>query len=805
MSDEISSFPKPNFGLSNINNSTSFSIDPKFLEIEIPSGALRSHLTKALGDAEISLDKIKNDNLEQIIKQFSTRSSGGFSVTGIFYKNTQNNLEKWYTKVKSTLKNSERIFSLSKIIEIIFDLTNFDIFTTYTRQSIDTSKEFNELAIKLKDLDLDNISKEFNELAIKLKDLDLDNISKEFNELAIKLKDIVDHFDDIEKEEFSLLYNIIIMRNKLKDKLLFLESHSPNILREIDRSWSKEDNILSVSSDRNVASKPSYDGNIISGSHISVKDIPLSSTKDKSSFSLDTSKDTMNDQITFFNDNISSVYRYSHIAFPSKVKLDDIKKLHVTIKVKPQLPNSSPMKISIENNADEVEILVRVFVDSNFFGIIGQDIHILKVPIKENDSNTIFFILEALREGNSEIKVQFLQLNNILEEVSIPCVISQNEEGSTIQEIESKSLDLKTSERFLSPDITVLIMEDLNKEDLTYRFYIKRKEETALRELGFKKFTKKDLEILQSMLNDIDTDGHIGYEVMSRLETKGHKIYNDFVPSEFKEAYWQIKNDIKSILIITADPKVPWELIKPQFKNFDGIVQKEDEFFCEKFSISRLLIMKGKSEEMPANETVKKLCLVIPPNPNLENVDKLRKLVEDRSNKSKITIVNGSQKSQLMYQLKKGDIDLLFISTHGKYNKESSQYSYIELEDGGIFRPDDIDDDISLRKTKPIVIMNTCKSAVQDYGISTVEGWVNAFIKAGASFFIGTNWNVSEDSVYSFTEYLFEELSNENSNGKKITIGEAVRNARIKSRSEGDPSWLAYQLYGHPNGIIRLV
>jgi hypothetical protein len=503
--------------------------------------------------------------------------------------------------------------------------------------------------------------------------------------------------------------------------------------------------------------------------------------------------------------DLSYIYRYSHIKFPSKVKVNDIKKLQVTIKVNPQSQNSSPMKIRIDKNEDEVEILVRMFVDNNFFMVIGQDTHILKIPIKENDSNTVSFYLEALSEGNSEIKLEFLQLNNILEEVGIPCIISQNEEGSTIQEIKSKPLEMKTTERFPSPDIIVQIMEDLSKEEHTYRFYLKMKEETTLRELGFKKFTKKDLEILQSMLNDIETDGQIGYEVTSRLETKGHKIYNNFVPSEFKEAYWEIRNQIESILIITADPKVPWELIKPQHKNFDGIIDKEDDFFCEKFSISRLLIMKGKSEEIPANETVKKLCLVIPPNPNLKNVDNLRKLMKDKSNKSKITIVNGSQKSQLMYQLKKGDFDLLFISTHGKYNKESSQYSYIELEDGGIFRPDDIDDDISLRKTKPIVIMNTCKSAVQDYGISTVEGWVNAFIKAGASFFIGTSWNVSEDSVYSFTEYLFEELSNENSNGKKITIGEAVRNARIKSRSEGDPSWLAYQLYGHPNGIIRLI
>jgi hypothetical protein len=35
-------------------------------------------------------------------------------------------------------------------------------------------------------------------------------------------------------------------------------------------------------------------------------------------------------------------------------------------------------------------------------------------------------------------------------------------------------------------------------------------------------------------------------------------------------------------------------------------------------------------------------------------------------------------------------------------------------------------------------------------------------------------------------------------------LGESVRQARNKCKQSGDPSWLAYQLYGHPNSTINI-
>ena len=37
-----------------------------------------------------------------------------------------------------------------------------------------------------------------------------------------------------------------------------------------------------------------------------------------------------------------------------------------------------------------------------------------------------------------------------------------------------------------------------------------------------------------------------------------------------------------------------------------------------------------------------------------------------------------------------------------------------------------------------------------------------------------------------------------------VTLSEAVRRARVSCKQSGDPSWLAYQLYGHPNSQVKL-
>ena len=71
------------------------------------------------------------------------------------------------------------------------------------------------------------------------------------------------------------------------------------------------------------------------------------------------------------------------------------------------------------------------------------------------------------------------------------------------------------------------------------------------------------------------------------------------------------------------------------------------------------------------------------------------------------------------------------------------------------------------------------------------------FLEAGASAFIVTLWSVNVETAFNFVKEFYNQLAS------SVTLGESVKNARNKCKKEGDTSWLAYQLYGHPNCTIK--
>lgn len=104
----------------------------------------------------------------------------------------------------------------------------------------------------------------------------------------------------------------------------------------------------------------------------------------------------------------------------------------------------------------------------------------------------------------------------------------------------------------------------------------------------------------------------------------------------------------------------------------------------------------------------------------------------------------------------------------------------------------------AFRRASPLVILNACQTGAQGLAFTGLGGWANSLINSGASAVIGTLWSVSDSACLTFTKEFYPLLS------KGMAMGEAMQTARLKSRQGGDPSWLAYQLYAHPNATMRL-
>jgi CHAT domain-containing protein len=73
-------------------------------------------------------------------------------------------------------------------------------------------------------------------------------------------------------------------------------------------------------------------------------------------------------------------------------------------------------------------------------------------------------------------------------------------------------------------------------------------------------------------------------------------------------------------------------------------------------------------------------------------------------------------------------------------------------------------------------------------------GWAKQFMGAGAGAFIGSLWPVRSSSAGNFADSFYAAFVTE-----QEPLGQASWRARMAIANEtGDPTWLAYTVYGNP-------
>lgn len=103
---------------------------------------------------------------------------------------------------------------------------------------------------------------------------------------------------------------------------------------------------------------------------------------------------------------------------------------------------------------------------------------------------------------------------------------------------------------------------------------------------------------------------------------------------------------------------------------------------------------------------------------------------------------------------------------------------------------------LNLGRSKPLVFLNACQVGQGGMSLTGIGGWASRFLAAGAGAFIGPLWSVYDKPACDFAKHLYSELIG----GKPI--GEAVKNARLSIRQDGDPTWLAYTVFAYPLATV---
>ncbi len=145
--------------------------------------------------------------------------------------------------------------------------------------------------------------------------------------------------------------------------------------------------------------------------------------------------------------------------------------------------------------------------------------------------------------------------------------------------------------------------------------------------------------------------------------------------------------------------------------------------------------------------------------------------------------------TELLALFRKAVVNLLHFACHNSFDERDC---WILINKTRVHWDDLTTAASRIADANAFIFMNACYSDKKIPKYTSIGGWANAFLRTGAGTFIGTLWEVRDETASVFAKTMYQELLA----GKPF--GKALRRARTVARraSPGDPTWLAYSFYG---------
>ncbi len=282
-------------------------------------------------------------------------------------------------------------------------------------------------------------------------------------------------------------------------------------------------------------------------------------------------------------------------------------------------------------------------------------------------------------------------------------------------------------------------------------------------------------------------------EVTEALEIFGLRL-SMLLPEDLRQLLWSLRDRVKHLLIQSTDLWIPWELTLLTGRADNGEVAPS-QFLSEAFALSQWVPKTKKHDRLPLNRIA-----LVAPSPNSASLRSEVEYVLGLQTEERQVDRIGAERDLILSKMRsiqeEQTYDGWHFAGHGGLPGRGlePEKAYIRLNDDNDLQPDHllgIARDLGVPKP-PLIFLNACRTGRGGSALSGSGGWAIRFINAGAGAFIGTYWNVEGRSSLRFAEAFYESLL------AGTTIAEAVREARLKIKEAGDPTWLAYTLFADP-------
>ncbi len=295
-------------------------------------------------------------------------------------------------------------------------------------------------------------------------------------------------------------------------------------------------------------------------------------------------------------------------------------------------------------------------------------------------------------------------------------------------------------------------------------------------------------------LNRANREGRLTVELLHKLKETGQLFRDELFSAHIKEQLNTVQADQ---LILTLDDQlvhIPWELLH------DG-----RRFLCQQYAMGRVVRTRQPmiGGQARALTLPLKMLVLADPGGDLKAAYNegihIRDFVEPLQNKIRVGFRSEGVPADFI-KAKLRHFDLVHFAGHADYDAQQPERSGWRLGQERLTAADIIKM-TGTGNMPALIFVNGCQSARADahrvcYDPHTpIFGMANAFILSGVKHYLGTAWEIPDESSRQFALAFYHHLFN------GFSVGTAVRAARrvlMDQFGEHNIIWASYLLYGDP-------
>ncbi|MCC6167796.1 MAG: CHAT domain-containing protein [Caldilineaceae bacterium] len=511
-----------------------------------------------------------------------------------------------------------------------------------------------------------------------------------------------------------------------------------------------------------------------------------------------------------------TLVRYTDISCPRRVWVETPRiSVVVRLTVTPHDQSAAAVELTLRE-----DLPVQVRIDAPQFDLLNEPVQEVTLP-PDRDSPPLVFDLRPRAVGHTQITFDFLQNGQPLRAVSVAVEITPYSVAEGAEPTPAHPLRVEPDAA--PPDLVLHIAWDAASSQLVY---------TLIRAGGawwrtfapvtvngnpaayaaqlYARITKSTRSVSKRRgQRHLGSERELAREDVDRhLRKLGQSLWGEVIPPDLKALYAQERGQWRdrSLLIFSDEPYLPWELVWPYDETAGA--WEDDGPWCGTLDLTRWLRKdeRGNGNEMaPTRLTLHKLTVLAPTYTRLDNLpaaQRERQTLIDLAQSHQVESAGPAEPTWrgVLDFLEDGGYDWVHVAAHGSFYPQAPDGdSALWLQEDHALSPQDLSG-AAIRRAfvqhRPGFFFNACEVGRQGWTLTRIGGWANRLVSTGAGLFVGPQWAVQDAAAAAFAQAFYAALLD------GATVAAATRQARRKAQTPGDPTWLAYSVYSHPNARL---